>query len=468
MTGVAGTTEVVITGENFSSNVAENVVKIGNVVATVKAATTTSITISVPSGALTGKISVTVSGITVTSANDFVVVASPSDFFTLTVDVNYETSQTDTWILASSKAGDWIAVEPYESGETIILNGVVPDANSFTLHFLTVSQQTGYQLFSMRSIADVPVNSSWLLKTSASPTYNQKTLTLNLNNYTKPPDRIGVGIGVSSNKGVGGYSATTSGNTVNMQVNVFNSPADILVTLYENGYPKYVSYDNVTLPSTITLDASTEGVAADRKFTMTLPANDHFYVAIQAFEQDQEWGYSMSDFISSNGGTSVKLGYKHGYQKYRTSISYKDGKKSVDWNSFGSAVEESPTFPSFDFSFTNLTLNNFQTVSALPFDVADIYFQYKQSDLHVLWNVVLPPSGAAQVINFTAKAFPQEILDMHPSLPSIDQISFSAIRAYQYMGEKNYGEIIDAASKRGSAGIGLFADNFFCFTKTND
>src|SRR5690242_6954695 len=65
--GLAGTTEVVITGKNFSSTVADNIVKIGGVPATVKAATTTSITITVPPGAVAGKISVTVNGKTTTS-----------------------------------------------------------------------------------------------------------------------------------------------------------------------------------------------------------------------------------------------------------------------------------------------------------------------------------------------------------------------------------------------------------------
>jgi hypothetical protein len=467
ITGVAGTTEVVITGENFSPNIADNVVKIGKVVASVTAATTTSITIKVPSGALTGKISVTVTGTTVTSANDFVVVAGPSDFFTLTVDASYETSQIDTWILASSKSGDWIDVQPYESGETKILNGVVPDANSFTLHFLTVSQQAGYTLFSMKSLADIQVNGTWLLKKVPSTLSDLRTLSLNVNNYTIPPDRGGVNeiITVSSKEGTGGHSSIISGNTVNMQVIVVNSPADIMVTLYENGYPKYVSYKSVTLPSTLTLDASLEGSVADRKFTMTFPTNNYFQVAIDAFEQDQKIGYSMSKFLNTNGGPSVNLGYKQGYQKYRTYISYKDGKKSADFQTLGPVVEETHTFPSFDFTFTNSNVNDFQAVSVLPFDVVTIDFQHNQTDLVLLWNVIQPASGSSRSINFKVKAFPQEILDKYPNLPSVDQLPFSFISGYQYTGGKSYVDRIDAASKSGSFLMGLYSDNYFRFTK---
>ncbi|HTE31274.1 MAG TPA: IPT/TIG domain-containing protein, partial [Chryseolinea sp.] len=464
--GLAGTTEVVISGENFSATIADDVVKIGNVLATVTGATTTSITITVPAEAVTGKISVTVKETTVLSANDFVVVTGPSDFFTLTVDANYETSQIDTWILASSKSGDWIDVQPYESGETKILNGVVPDANSFTLHFLTISQQLGNYYCSMKSIADVPVNGTWLLKTATSTASDPKILTLNVNNYM-PADRDGYNdiMSVSSNEGTGSYSISTSGNTVNMDVSVLKSPADILVTLHENGYPKYVTYKNVTIPSTITIDASTEGVAADRKFTMKLPTNSRLSVAIDAFEESQKVGYSMSKYFNFNGSTSVDLGYMQGYQKYRTFISYRDGNKMVDLLTVGSAVEETHTFPPFDFTFTNSNVNDFQAVSVLPFDLATTDFQYNLPGMALLWNVVQPASGTTRAINFKAKAFPQEIRDKHPFLPSVDQVPVSIIYAYQITGGKKYSDMIDAASKSGNVLVDLLSDNVFRFAK---
>jgi hypothetical protein len=470
-TGVAGTTEVVITGENFSATVADNVVKIGNVVATIKAAMTTSITITVPSEAVTGKISVTVRGVTVTSANDFVVSTGPSDFFTLTVDVSYETSQVDTWILASSKSGDWIDVQPYESGETKILNGVVPDANSFTLHFLSISQQSGNYYCNMKSITDVPVNGAWLLKQVAPIDSDPKSLLLNVNNYIIPTDRgFNPTVSVTSNGGTGGYSYTGSGNTVDLDVTVMKSPSDILVTLYENGYPKYVSYKNVSVPSTITLDASAEGVVADRKFTMTLPTNNNFYVAIHAFEQgqDQKSGYLMSNFLNSNGGPSVNLGYMQGYQNYRTLISYKDGKKMVDLSTFGPAVEETHAFPSFDFTFTNSTANDFQALSVLPFHAASISFQFNKPGMVLLWDVVQPASDASRAISFKAKAFPQEILNKHSFLPAVDQVVSSGVFGHYYTGDNNYADMIDEASKNGSELVNLFTDNCFRFGKVKD
>jgi surface protein len=63
----------VITGTNFSTTASKNTVKIGTVTATVSAATATKITTSVPQGATTAKVSVTVGGKTISSTDNFTV-----------------------------------------------------------------------------------------------------------------------------------------------------------------------------------------------------------------------------------------------------------------------------------------------------------------------------------------------------------------------------------------------------------
>lgn len=66
-------TQVVINGTQFSSTIADNVVKFNGTVATVTAATPNNLTVTVPAGATSGKITVEVNGQTVTSAEDFAV-----------------------------------------------------------------------------------------------------------------------------------------------------------------------------------------------------------------------------------------------------------------------------------------------------------------------------------------------------------------------------------------------------------
>jgi sugar lactone lactonase YvrE len=66
-------TLVVITGTNFSAVIAGNAVKFNGVTATVTAASTTQLSVTVPAGTANGKITVTTNGQTATSATDFTV-----------------------------------------------------------------------------------------------------------------------------------------------------------------------------------------------------------------------------------------------------------------------------------------------------------------------------------------------------------------------------------------------------------
>jgi N-acetylneuraminic acid mutarotase len=77
-TGGKEGTIVTITGSNFSTTLADNVVKFNGTTATVTAATATSLTVSVPTGAATGKIAVQVKGINTNSTSDFIIFLQPT------------------------------------------------------------------------------------------------------------------------------------------------------------------------------------------------------------------------------------------------------------------------------------------------------------------------------------------------------------------------------------------------------
>ncbi|SDQ16338.1 Uncharacterized membrane protein [Flagellimonas zhangzhouensis] len=65
LSGSVGT-EIWITGQNFGATKADNIVKIGSTTAPITSASTTEIFVTVPEGATTGKVSVTVDGKTIT------------------------------------------------------------------------------------------------------------------------------------------------------------------------------------------------------------------------------------------------------------------------------------------------------------------------------------------------------------------------------------------------------------------
>ena len=86
--GAAGTS-VTIVGTNFSTTLANNIVKFNNTTAVVTASTATSITTTVPAGATNGTITVTVSGQTATSSANFTVNTSSPWFGVYVNDLNH-------------------------------------------------------------------------------------------------------------------------------------------------------------------------------------------------------------------------------------------------------------------------------------------------------------------------------------------------------------------------------------------
>ena len=61
--------KIIITGSNFDTNPANDIVKVNGITAEVVSATATQLTIVIPAGTSSGTISVTVNGQTITSAD---------------------------------------------------------------------------------------------------------------------------------------------------------------------------------------------------------------------------------------------------------------------------------------------------------------------------------------------------------------------------------------------------------------
>lgn len=116
---------VTITGTNFDLLVANNIVKFNGITAVVTACTATSITTTVPVGATTGPISVTVGGSTAVSATNFTVTASPiitiitqptdaavceGQTTTFTTDASGTTNLAYQWQFAATFAGTYIDI----------------------------------------------------------------------------------------------------------------------------------------------------------------------------------------------------------------------------------------------------------------------------------------------------------------------------------------------------------------------
>lgn len=127
--GTPGTT-VEITGTNFSATASENTVKFNGTSASVSSATATKLTVSVPNGATSGKISVTVDGQTAQSSTDFTVLDPP------TISISGFTPDQEN-------VGAEVVIEgenfsTIEGGNTVEFNGAAAQVKAATATQLTV------------------------------------------------------------------------------------------------------------------------------------------------------------------------------------------------------------------------------------------------------------------------------------------------------------------------------------------
>lgn len=117
--GVVGTS-VTISGTNFSSTLSSNTVKFNGTTASLSSGNATQLIATVPSGASTGKISVTVGSNTATSSGDFTITTPPSSS-TYDSELDFSSTQGPIWyyldqanVQMTYSGGLWSGAELYQ------------------------------------------------------------------------------------------------------------------------------------------------------------------------------------------------------------------------------------------------------------------------------------------------------------------------------------------------------------------
>jgi len=157
--GIVGTS-VTISGTNFSSTLSSNIVKFNGTTASLSSGNSTQLTATVPSGASTGKISVTVGSNTATSSGDFTITTPPAsstydselDFSGTQGPIWYYLDQADVemtysgslWSGAELYQGLWNSGgHPGNSGGTAKRRFVVPSTGTYNVSGVTGDADAG-------------------------------------------------------------------------------------------------------------------------------------------------------------------------------------------------------------------------------------------------------------------------------------------------------------------------------------
>ena len=160
-------TSVVITGTNFSTTNANNIVKFNGITALATASTATSITTTVPTGATTGLITVTVGGNTATSATNFTVTtplptivsfapaSGPVGTSVVITGTNFSTTSANNMVMFNGTTAVATA-STTTSITTTIPSGATTGPITVTVGGNTATSTTDFTVFSTISITQQP------------------------------------------------------------------------------------------------------------------------------------------------------------------------------------------------------------------------------------------------------------------------------------------------------------------------
>jgi ribosomal protein L18E len=275
--GVVGTT-VTITGTNFSTTAANNIVNFNGTTATISGTpTATSIVTTVPSGATTGTIAVTVGGLTATSSTNFTV----PDLLAPTL----------------------IAFSPLDNA-----TGVPANSNLVLTFSETVQKGTGNII-----IKENGATTQTISVTNVSITVSGSTVTINPSDFSNGAAvnveiALGAIMDMANNNNAGIANATTWNFTV---------ATDATPPVITNGTPTTISQGAaLTITATIT-DSDTPITAASVEFRSIavgssnaatirpLAASTNTYTATIAAAEIGELGIEYKLSATSAGGTST-------------------------------------------------------------------------------------------------------------------------------------------------------------------
>lgn len=225
---------VTITGTNFSTTPASNTVRFNGTGATVTASTATSITTTVPTGATTGKITVTVGSLTATSATDFTVIAAGTPVITSFAPFNGPVGTTITITGTNFSA---IAAD-----NAVKFNGTVAVVTTSTATSITTNVPAG------ATTGKITVVGGGLTGTSSTDFQVTAAATPTITSFTPTSGAVGTTVTITGTN----FSTIPADNTVK-----FNGTAAIVTASTATSITTSVPAGSTTGPVTVAVGGLT-------------------------------------------------------------------------------------------------------------------------------------------------------------------------------------------------------------------
>lgn len=254
-------------------------------------------------------------------------------YFTFNVDEEFDTSESDNWLIIHDDNGNLLDFEPYESGSELIFEDLETNvSDKLIISNLSIRPATGNELYHIQTYVDINKKSQWKLQ---SPSDNSTSnvignFKLNINNI--PGSQSDVQFSISHAKGQIGWSSTISSNNpgqVDLKIEnlELTESNDFMISIIDGNWDiKYYMVEDVKSDDIFNLDYS-DFSFFDNTLTISLPSNTTFH-RHHVYSYDSQLGisrgYLLNDYRSSAFNSQIlnelKLPYLNAFSNYRTEV----------------------------------------------------------------------------------------------------------------------------------------------------
>jgi hypothetical protein len=292
---------------------------------------------------------------------------SKATYFTLEVDLTYDSRDTDDWVLIHNWNGTLLGYSPFEAGEIIAFD-TFPDFidKKISVTLLKVSEDNGAnKFFNFETFLLENSKARWYLKNP--PPLNVSPpgpATGNLIVRVTDP-ALGSPFDAMISTKHNSFFPEVQGNTfVFPSISLTTNENDVFLSIMDNtGKPRYKFLENVT-PGVTDLTLA-DFNTFDKEVEFNFPASTSSAVTVSGYEADDaiaDQGYFVNSYLSgifSGNETSTRVaGYLNRFPRYRTGVSAGYPGYSLRFFSVG-GVPSSVTLT--DAPSTTLVSNNFKT-----------------------------------------------------------------------------------------------------------
>jgi hypothetical protein len=341
--------------------------------------------------------------------------AIPVQYFKVTIDATYSTSQSDDWIVLQDEAGNLLSAKPFETNDVLTFDSVkIISPFSYSVF----RYEPAGSFYSLRSYLGIEAGDEMIIQNSipvfaSAPSQGKLQVTVTDNNLG---DFFDAALSWKEYFDVPSASSTPTSHIFRERdiTSTFND--FFLFVADKNGIPKYKFLENAT-PGNLNFSLA-DLSNFDKTVTLALPSpSQNSGAFVQAFDADQPFfsshGYRVNLYLQGQLGYSrsmYTLGYLNRFTQYLTTARAAYPGYELLYESRGAAPTSNITLSKADVNISNNTQTGF-TVTGTDFDWRVSEFTYRSnaggniswyvySDKSQLKNNLLPSQFVSKFSNF--------------------------------------------------------------------